>query len=303
MSRTAPIAQSDSSKYPASIQRLFAPRPPLPYRAPADTAPEQRRTHHITPIARALAALKLYQAPQASQAPTHQPAAAKTALVARAAARAAAFERQLAAWNDPESLVRSERQHSMKDPYRTVFVARLPYVLTELELSTSLAKFGAIESVRIIRDGNKSRGYGFVVFERDADARACVRELAPVGLRLGARVALVDIERGRIVRHWKPRRLGGGLGGRHYTKPSATHNPNALAAASGRRLHLPANPHARPQGPRPLARPPPGAAPGAGPAHAPLPPPPAYAYTARSQARTDSVRDRRDRSIRNIRNY
>lgn len=299
MSRTAPVAQSDSSKYPASIQRLFAPRPPLPYRAPADTAPERRRTHHITPIARALEALKHYKA---LPPPVGQPAAAaNTALVASAAAKTAAFERQLADWNDPESLVRSERQHSMKDPYRTVFVARLPYLQTELELSTSLAKFGAIESVRIIRDGGKSRGYGFVVFEREADARACVRELAPSGLRLGARVALVDIERGRVVRHWKPRRLGGGLGGRHYTKPSATHNPNALAAASGRRLHLPTNPHARPpQGPRPFARPPPGAALGAGPAHTL---PPAYAYTARSQARSDTVRDRRDRSIRNIRNY
>lgn len=33
------------------------------------------------------------------------------------------------------------------------------------------------------------------------------------------RKILVDVERGRTVKGWKPMKLGGGLGGRHYSKP------------------------------------------------------------------------------------
>lgn len=38
------------------------------------------------------------------------------------------------------------------------------------------------------------------------------------GIRIKDRRVLVDVERGRTVKGWKPRRFGGGLGGRGYTK-------------------------------------------------------------------------------------
>src|SRR3954466_5415086 len=38
------------------------------------------------------------------------------------------------------------------------------------------------------------------------------------GIRIKDRRVLVDVERGRTTRGWKPRRFGGGLGGRGYTK-------------------------------------------------------------------------------------
>lgn len=160
------------------------------------------------------------------------------------------YQRQLQEWNDPELLQKNE-QDFMKDPFRTVFISRLDYSLTELDISKNFNKYGVIESISIIRDKKlgKSRGYGFVVFERDEDAKSCIKELAPTGLKIRienkpfTRTILIDMERGRLVRNWKPRRLGGGLGGRHYTKPSHTHSNNASAAASGRRLHLSSNPY------------------------------------------------------------
>lgn len=159
------------------------------------------------------------------------------------------FQRQMQEWNNPELLQKSE-QEFMKDPFRTVFISRLDYSLTEFDISKSFSKYGVIESITIIRDKKlgKSRGYGFVVFERDDDAKSCIKELAPTGLKIRVegkpftRTILVDMERGRLVRNWKPRRLGGGLGGRHYTKPTHSHS-NASAAASGRRLHLSTNPY------------------------------------------------------------
>jgi U1 small nuclear ribonucleoprotein 70kDa len=40
------------------------------------------------------------------------------------------------------------------------------------------------------------------------------------GIRIKDRRVCVDVERGRLVTGWKPRRFGGGLGGRGYTKQS-----------------------------------------------------------------------------------
>lgn len=47
------------------------------------------------------------------------------------------------------------------------------------------------------------------------------------GIRIKDRRVLVDVERGRTVKGWKPRRFGGGLGGRGYTKalPSRPSGP------------------------------------------------------------------------------
>ncbi len=38
-------------------------------------------------------------------------------------------------------------------------------------------------------------------------------------MRIKDRKIVVDIERGRTIKNWKPKRLGGGLGGRGYSKP------------------------------------------------------------------------------------
>ncbi|KAI5279229.1 hypothetical protein KEM54_004268 [Ascosphaera aggregata] len=51
------------------------------------------------------------------------------------------------------------------------------------------------------------------------------------GIRIKDRRVLVDVERGRTVKGWKPRRFGGGLGGRGYTKaaPARPMGPSGFA--------------------------------------------------------------------------
>lgn len=168
---------------------------------------------------------------------------------------AESHRRQLHEWEDTDAFAENK---FLKDPYRTVFVGRLYYSMSELDLSKAFAQYGSIDSVRIVRhiETGASRGYGFVVFEREADAKNCIRELAPTGLAVDPpegtstkRKILVDMERGRLVRNWRPRRLDGGLGGRHYTLPSALHSKDASAAASGRRFNLPQNPYQLAAGP------------------------------------------------------
>ena len=95
--------------------------------------------------------------------------------------------------------------------------------------------FGAVERVKIVRNRNGiSRGYAFIVYERERDMKGAFghgqwelpanysttvayKEAEHMQV-LGKRI-LVDVERGRTVRGWKPRRLGGGLGGRPKKEP------------------------------------------------------------------------------------
>lgn len=89
--------------------------------------------------------------------------------------------------------------------------------------------------MRIVRDKNsRSRGYAFIVFERERDMkgeddirsrrflhphRTAVAYKESDRLVIMGKRVLVDVERGRTVRGWKPRRLGGGLGGRPKPEP------------------------------------------------------------------------------------
>lgn len=231
----------ESDKYPLKIQKLFAPQLPFLYKPPLGYSPEKRATSKITSLSPWKQAIEQYKEEFLGKPMDEPPAELKKRLHEQS------LQRQLTEWDDTEAFSQNE---FLKDPYRTVFVARLYYSLTELDLSKHFSRFGAIESLRVVRDKNgQSRGYGFIVFERDSDASNCIRELAPIGLAVEPtkgkkpRKILVDMERGRLMRNWKPRRLGGGLGGRHYTSPSANHSRDASAASSGRRLNLTQNPY------------------------------------------------------------
>ncbi|KAL2693778.1 hypothetical protein Neosp_000341 [[Neocosmospora] mangrovei] len=124
------------------------------------------------------------------------------------------------------------------DAFKTLIVARLSYDADERDLEKEFGRFGPIERIRIIVDThahekpNKKkkphRGYAFVVFEREKDMRAALD--ACDGIRIKDRRIKVDVERGRTVKGWRPRRLGGGLGGRGYTRsmPSRPMGPGGF---------------------------------------------------------------------------
>ncbi|QPG76003.1 hypothetical protein FOA43_003389 [Brettanomyces nanus] len=119
------------------------------------------------------------------------------------------------------------------DPYRTVFVGRLDYSINEINLTQQFSAYGEIDHVRVVRErGNgKSRGYGFVVYQDEEGAKMAFDHAN--GIEIKGRKMVVDIERGRVVKNWKPKRLGGGLGGRNYDKKKT--KGNTKFEASGRR--------------------------------------------------------------------
>lgn len=120
------------------------------------------------------------------------------------------------------------------DPFKTIIVARLNYDTSEKRLAREFERFGPISSIRLIRDilTGKSRGYAFIEYEREKDAKIAYRE--GNGMKIDERRVCVDVERGRTVKGWKPRRLGGGLGN---TRSS---NSEITAGLSGR--ETPQNP-------------------------------------------------------------
>jgi len=65
-----------------------------------------------------------------------------------------------------------EDEEVVGDPYKTLFVGRLPYAITEEDLIREFKVYGTIERIRLVtnKDG-KSRGYAFVVYERERDMK------------------------------------------------------------------------------------------------------------------------------------
>ena len=64
------------------------------------------------------------------------------------------------------------------------------------------------------QDG-KPRGYAFVEFEDEADMKVAYNKAD--GKKIEGRRIVVDVERGRTVEDWKPRRLGTNLSASNKT--------------------------------------------------------------------------------------
>jgi U11/U12 small nuclear ribonucleoprotein SNRNP35 len=95
----------------------------------------------------------------------------------------------------------------------TLFIGRLNFKTQEDELKVKFEKFGKINSIRLVRDliTGQSKGYAFVEFKHKDDAQRAYEN--SYKMNIDGRDVLVEHELERRVDDWKPRRLGGGLGG------------------------------------------------------------------------------------------
>ena len=91
-------------------------------------------------------------------------------------------------------------------------MGRLAYGCSEEELRAAMERFAAVDRVVIVKDlAGKPRGYGFVEFREAEGMKSAYRRTNH--LEIAGRRVVVDVERGRTVKGWLPRRAGGGLGG------------------------------------------------------------------------------------------
>ncbi|KAF9417139.1 hypothetical protein BGZ94_010026 [Podila epigama] len=208
---------------PPHLLRLFAPRPPLRYLKPLDRDPAIKGEPRMTPVSHYLDMIKDHDR---DYVPTLSIAERKKQKLQERKEKAeTAIKAGLEKWdpNNDEKVV--------GDPYKTLHISRLSYNCTEKDLRREFSMYGQIENIRVVKDKNdQSRGYAFIEFEREKDMKAAYKDAD--GIKILGRRILVDVERGRTVKGWKPKRLGGGLGS---TRVGAPHeNQTSSGRDSGR---------------------------------------------------------------------
>ncbi|CAL9027068.1 unnamed protein product [Prunus brigantina] len=199
------IGQSHPTGLTTNLLKLFEPRPPLDFKPP----PEKRKCPPLTGIAQFVSKFAEpgdpeYTAPvQKGETPTQRRARIHQLRLDKGAAKAAEELEKYDPNNDP---------NISGDPYKTLFIARLNYESTESRIKREFDVYGPIKRVRLVSDKetNKPRGYGFIEYMHTRDMKAAYKQAD--GRKIEGRRVLVDVERGRTVPNWRPRRLGGGLG-------------------------------------------------------------------------------------------
>jgi cold-inducible RNA-binding protein len=81
-----------------------------------------------------------------------------------------------------------------------LFVGGLPFSVDNTELEQIFSEFGKVESAQVImdRETNRSKGFGFVEFENDEDAKSAVAKLD--GSDVGGRSITVNEARPKAPR-------------------------------------------------------------------------------------------------------
>merc|ERR1712066_947851 len=123
--------------------------------------------------------------------------------------------------------------NAVGDPFKTLFVARISYDTTEKKLKREFEVFGSIKRVRMVYDQKgKPRGYAFIEYEHERDLKNAYKQ--GDGKKIDGRRVMVDVERGRTVEGWMPRRLGGGRGPGRQGKPSKKKAKRLAAEANAK---------------------------------------------------------------------
>ncbi|XP_052873466.1 U11/U12 small nuclear ribonucleoprotein 35 kDa protein-like [Anopheles cruzii] len=100
------------------------------------------------------------------------------------------------------------------NPLHTIFVGRLAHSVTEEKLISKFSPFGTIVKSRLVTDTvtGMPRGYAFIEYSTRDEALRAIDRMH--GCTIEGKEILVDEEWERRLEGWKPRRLGGGFGGR-----------------------------------------------------------------------------------------
>ncbi|XP_035672102.1 U1 small nuclear ribonucleoprotein 70 kDa-like isoform X2 [Branchiostoma floridae] len=223
---------------PPNLLALFAPREPIPYLPPTDKLPCEKIRR--APYAGVTPHLQTFEDPKDTPPPTRAETRQERLERKRKEkleAHANRLEEKVSEW-DP-----ANDANASGDAYKTLFVARINYDTSESKLRREFEVYGPIRSIKMTKDVNtgKPRGYAFIEYEHERDMHSAYKHAD--GKKIDGRRVLVDVERGRTVKGWRPRRLGGGLGG------TRKGGPEVNVKHSGR--EDPTREHIRERGERP----------------------------------------------------
>uniref|UniRef100_A0A3P8S968 U1 small nuclear ribonucleoprotein 70 kDa n=1 Tax=Amphiprion percula TaxID=161767 RepID=A0A3P8S968_AMPPE len=193
---------------PPNLLALFAPRDPIPFLPQLEKLPHEK--HHNQPYSGIAPFIRHFEDPRDAPPPTRAETREERLERKRREKierRQAVVETELKLWdphNDP---------NAQGDAFKTLFVARVNYDTTESKLRREFEVYGPIKRIYIVynKRTGKPRGYAFIEYEHERDMHSAYKHAD--GKKIDGRRVLVDVERGRTVKGWHPRRLGGGLGG------------------------------------------------------------------------------------------
>ncbi|XP_038976916.1 U1 small nuclear ribonucleoprotein 70 kDa-like isoform X1 [Phoenix dactylifera] len=199
------IGHSHPTGLTANLLKLFEPRPPLEYKPPI----EKRKCPPYTGMAQFVSHFAEPGDPE------YAPPVEKGETPAQRRARVHKLRLDEGARKAAEELEKYDPHKDPNitgDPYKTLFVARLNYETTEHRIKREFEAYGPIKRVRLITDKvtNKPRGYAFIEYMHTRDMKTAYKQAD--GRKVDNKRVLVDVERGRTVPNWRPRRLAGGLG-------------------------------------------------------------------------------------------
>uniref|UniRef100_UPI0037E9C96A U1 small nuclear ribonucleoprotein 70 kDa n=1 Tax=Semicossyphus pulcher TaxID=241346 RepID=UPI0037E9C96A len=193
---------------PPNLLALFAPRDPIPFLPQLEKLPHEK--HHNQPYSGIAPFIRHFEDPRDAPPPTRAETREERLERKRREKierRQTVVETELKLWdphNDP---------NAQGDAFKTLFVARVNYDTTESKLRREFEVYGPIKRIYIVynKRTGKPRGYAFIEYEHERDMHSAYKHAD--GKKIDGRRVLVDVERGRTVKGWHPRRLGGGLGG------------------------------------------------------------------------------------------
>lgn len=104
-------------------------------------------------------------------------------------------------------------KHVKGKPECTIFVSRLNLKTTKETMRDVFSKFGKLKRFRLVKDivTGFPKGYAFIEYESEASAEEAYRHAYK--MNIDGNIIFVDFECERLLKGWKPRRLGGGFGG------------------------------------------------------------------------------------------
>uniref|UniRef100_T1HNN2 U1 small nuclear ribonucleoprotein 70 kDa n=1 Tax=Rhodnius prolixus TaxID=13249 RepID=T1HNN2_RHOPR len=192
---------------PPNLLALFAPREPIPFLPPAAKLPHEKKNRGYLGVGQFLS---MFEDPSETP-PPKKVETREERLERRRRERAEQvaykLEQEIAVW-DPHGI-----PNATSDPFKSLFVARINYDTSESKLRREFEVYGPIKKIVLIHNSvnGKPRGYAFIEYEHERDMHSAYKHAD--GKKIDGRRVLVDVERGRTVKGWLPRRLGGGLGG------------------------------------------------------------------------------------------
>ncbi|CAH1980052.1 unnamed protein product [Acanthoscelides obtectus] len=105
-------------------------------------------------------------------------------------------------------------RHVKGKPQCTIFVSRLSYKTTKDTIRDAFSRYGKLKRFRLVKDivTGMPKGYAFIEYEDEMAAEEAYRSANKTVL--DGNTIFVDFECERLLKGWKPRRLGGGFCGK-----------------------------------------------------------------------------------------